>query len=136
MLEYRNTFTQGYWTNTGNGSPNVYSPYYFFQGNNLVLRPMPNSSGPLALKVDYVQFPDQMVNGGDSMTNQVSPIFKQLIEMYAVYKAKLKQSMTTGVDLTAIPKKNLDGLYSSFKDTIMPRSAYPIFTEPFSPEGY
>jgi hypothetical protein len=136
ILEYRNDLTHGYWTNTGNGSPNVYQPYYFFQGNNLVLRPVPNVTGTNALKLDYVQLPDQMVNGGDTLTNQVSPVFKQLIEMYAVYKAKLKQSMTTGTDLTALPKANLTEIYGNFKNTIMPRSAYPLYTEPFCPESY
>ncbi len=135
ILEYRNDLTHSYSTNTGGGGVNVYQPYYFFQGNNLVLRPVPNMSAANALKLDYIQLPDQMVNGGDSLTNQVSPVFKQLIEMYAIYKAKLKQSMVAGVDLTALPKENLSTIYSSFKDTITPRSAYPRFTEPFNPEA-
>lgn len=136
ILEYRNDVTHGYWTNTGSGSPNVYQPYYCFQGNNLVLRPTPNVSATNAIKLDYIQMPDQMVNGGDAMTAQVSPVFKQLIEMYAVYKAKLKQSMVTGTDLTALPKSNLAEIYANFKNTIMPRSAYPLYTEPFCPESY
>lgn len=136
ILEYHNDLTHGYWTGTGNGDPNTYSPYYFFQGNNLVLRPVPNATYPGVLKLDYIQLPDQMINGGDQLTNQVSPIFKQLLEMYAVYKAKLKQSMVSGVDLTAIPKANLNEIYGNFKNTIMPRSAYPIYTEPFNPECY
>lgn len=136
ILEYQNNMTSGYATNTGNGGPNTYQPYYFFQGNSLVLRPVPNQSATGVLKVDYIQFPDQMVNGGDSLTNQVSPVFKQLLEMYAVYKAKMKQSMVSGTDLTALPKANLGEIYGSFKNTIMPRSAYPLFTEPFNPESY
>lgn len=70
------------------------------------------------------------------MTSQISPVFKQLIEMYAVYKAKLKQSMVSGTDLTALPRANLDEIYSNFKNTIMPRSAYPLYTDPFCPECY
>lgn len=136
ILEYLNDLTHGYATNVGSGSPNTYQPYYFFQGNNIVLRPVPNQSYANSLKVDYIQLPDQMVNGGDSLTNQVSPIFKQLIEMYAVYKAKLKQSMVSGTDLTALPKENLAEIYGNFKNAITPRSAYPLFTEPFSPEDY
>lgn len=136
ILEYRNDLTHGYWTGGGNGNPNVYQPFYFFQGNNMVLRPMPNQSSSNAIKLDYIQLPDQMVNGGDTLTNQVSPVFKQLIEMYAVYKAKLKQSMSTGTDLTALPKANLGEIYANFKNTIMPRSAYPLYTEPFNPEEY
>lgn len=136
ILEYRNDLTHGYWTNTGNGSPNVYQPYYFFQGNSLVLRPVPNVTATAVLKVDYIQLPDVLVNGGDTLTSQISPIFKQLIEMYAVYKAKLKQSMVSGTDLTQLPLKNLEAIYANFKNAIMPRSAYPLYTEPFSPENY
>lgn len=136
LLEYRNDVTHGYWTNTGNGSPNIYQPYYFFQGNNIVLRPVPNVTGTNALKLDYIQMPDQMVNGGDSLTNQISPVFKQLLVMYAVYKAKIKQSMVSGTDLTAIAKANLNEIFNSFKDAIMPRTASPRYTDTFDPEIY
>ena len=78
--------TSGFTTNSGSSS-NMYTPYYFFRSNNIVLRPTPNFSQTAVLRLEYVQFPDTMVNGGDTLTNQVSPIFKQLIEMYAVYKA-------------------------------------------------
>lgn len=136
ILPYRNDLTHGYAVNTGAGDPNTYCPSYYFQGNNLVLHPVPNQTGLNALKVDYVQMPDQLLNGGDTMTSQISPVFKQLIEMYAVYKAKLKQSMVSGTDLTALPRANLDEIYSNFKNTIMPRSAYPLYTDPFCPECY
>lgn len=136
LLEYRNDITHGYWTSSGAGSPDVYQPFYFFQGNNLVLRPVPNQTGTNALKLDYIQMPDQLVNGGDSLTSHISPVFKQVIEMYAVYKAKMKQSMVSGTDLTALPKENLKEIYANFKNTIMPRSAYPVYTEPFCPESY
>lgn len=136
LLEYRNDLTHGYWTASGNGDPNVYQPYYFFQGNNLVLRPMPNVTALNALKLDYIQMPDQMLNGGDKLTTHISPVFKQLLEMYAVYKAKMKQSMVSGTDLTALPKANLAEIYENFKQAILPRSAYPLYTEPFNPEIY
>jgi hypothetical protein len=134
ILEYINDLTHGYWTTSGAGGTTDYQPTYFFQGNNLVLRPIPNATSSGNIKVDYIQLPDQMINGGDGMTNQVSPVFKQLIEMYAVYKAKLKQSMVSGTDLTALPKANLTEIYEVFKNTIMPRSAYPRYTDPFNPE--
>lgn len=134
LLQYINDVTHGYWTTTGGGSSEVYTPYYFFRGNNLVLRPVPDASATDAIKLEYIQLPDQMVNGGDSLTNQVSPVFKQLVEMYAVYKAKMKQSMVSGTDLTALPKANLAEIYGNFKNAIMPRSAYPVSTVPFCPE--
>ncbi len=136
ILEYHNDMTHGYSTMSGAGGPETYQPYYFFQGNSLVLRPVPNETATAAIKVDYIQLPDQMVNGGDSLTNQVSPIFKQLLEMYAVYKAKIKQSMVSGTDLTAIPKANLAEIYANFKNAITPRSGYPVYTEAFNPECY
>jgi hypothetical protein len=136
MLPYINDLTHGYWTSSGNGDPNVYQPYYCFQGNNLALKPMPNISALNALKVDYIQMPDQLLNGGDLMTSQVSPVFKQLIEMYAVYKAKLKQSMVNGTDLTALAKDNLKEIYGNFRNTITPRSAHPVYTDAFNPEAY
>src|SRR5271166_3637526 len=97
VLEYRNDVTHGYWVQSGNGDPNVYQPYYFFQGNNLVLRPVPNATAANAIKVDYIQMPDQLINGGDSLTAHISPVFKQTIESYAIWMAKSKQSMVNGV---------------------------------------
>lgn len=135
MLEYRNNITDGYTTALGGTGSNTYSPYYFFQGNNLVLHPTPNFSATGILKLDYIQFPDQMITGGDLMTNQVSPVFKQLIEKYAIVQAKKKQSMVNGTDLTAVAKADLGDAYVSFKNTINKRSQYPEFVIPFSPES-
>lgn len=136
ILEYFNNVTTGFLSNVGTGGTNTYSPSYYFQGNNLVLHPTPNANATGALRVDYIQLPDQMINGGDVLTNQVSPVFKQLVEMYAIVKAKMKQSMVSGTDLTVVPKANLAEIYANFKNTITPRSAYPQFTTPFNPEGY
>lgn len=136
ILEYRNNVTTGFLTNTGSGGSNTYSPSYSFRGNNLVLWPTPNLDGAGQIRLDYVQFPDQMINGGDTMSNQVSPVFKQLIEKYAIYQAKKKQSLVNGTDLTAIAKQDLADAVSLFQDTINKRSAYPEFVVPFNPEGY
>lgn len=136
LLEYRNDVTGGIVTGTGAGGGGTFSPSYSFLGNNLLLRPVPSFTQSGILRLDYVQFPDQMVNGGDTATAQVSPVFKQLLEMYAVYKAKLKQSMVSGTDLTALPKSNLAEIYATFKAAIGKRSQYPEFVIPFSPEDY
>lgn len=133
VLEYRNDLTNGFLSSAGSSGSNTYSPLFYFRGNNLVLHPTPQFSGTAVLRLDYIQFPDQMLNGGDTMTNQVSPVFKQLVEMYAVYKAKLKQSMVSGTDLTALPRANLNEIYVLFKNTINKRSQYPEFTTPWSP---
>lgn len=136
ILEYRNDITNGFLTNTGSGGTNSYSPMYYFQKNNLVLHPTPNMAGLNQLRVDYIQFPDNLVNGGDVLTSEVSPLFKELLEMYAVMKAKTKQSLVTGTDLTALANQQLAELYRTFKNTIDKRSAYPEFVVPFNPEGY
>lgn len=134
ILTYQNDITSGFDTNMGT-SANSYRPYYFFRGNSLVLRPVPNFSQTGALRLEYIQFPDQLLNGGDTLTNQISPVFKQLIEMYAVYKAKLKESAVNGVNMHQVPKENLQEIYMQFKDVINKRSKSPEFLVAFHPEG-
>ena len=133
LLPYRNNVTEGY-SDQGGTSGNNYLPYYYFRGNSLVLRPIPNFNETAGLKLEYIQFPDQMVYGGDSMTAQVSPLFKQVIEMYAVYKAKLKESLTNGIATYKPAEENLAGLAAQFKDSIQSRSKNPTSIIPWNPE--
>lgn len=147
ILEYNNDLTHGFLTASGTGAGGTYSPLYYFRGNSIVLHPTPNFNSVYAqtagaqptvtgsFRLDYFGFPDQLVSGGDSMTNQVSPVFKQLIEMYAVKKAKMKQSMVSGTDLTTIANQNFTEILALFRDTINKRSQYPEFVVPFNPEG-
>jgi hypothetical protein len=135
LLEYRENITTGFVSNGGGTGSNTYSPYYYFQGNNIVLHPTPSFSQTGALRADYIQFPSTMVNGGDALTNQVSPVFKQLIEKYAIVQAKKKQSMVNGTDLTQIAKADLGDAYVSFKNAINKRSLGVEYVIPFNPEG-
>jgi hypothetical protein len=135
ILQYRNNITTGFISQGGGTGSNTYAPYYYFMGNNLVLHPTPSFSQAGALRLDYVQFPTTMINGGDSLTNQVSPVFKQLIEKYAIVQAKKKQSMVNGTDLTAIAKADLAEAYVSFKNAVNKRSVAPEYVIPFNPEG-
>lgn len=134
VLDYRNDFTSSYTTQGGTSSLS-YLPIYEFRGNSIVLKPTPQFTEVNGLRCEYIQFPQTILTGGDSMTNQVSPIFRDLIEMYVVYKAKLKESLVGGTDLTALAKSNVNDLYISFKDAIVGRSKFPQFTQPFDPEG-
>jgi hypothetical protein len=134
ILPYRNNITDGFYT-TGSSGAEQFRPYYFFRGNSLVLRPTPNFSATACLKLEYIQFPDTMVNGGDSLTTQVAPVFQELIEMYAIYKAKLKESMVNGVSMQSGPAENLAAVYQQFKDSIDKRSDYPEYIVPFNPES-
>jgi hypothetical protein len=134
ILPYNNNITSGY-TTLGGTDTNGYLPYYFFRENSIVLRPTPQFSETAGLRIEYIAFPDFLNGASDTLPAGVSPIFKQLIEMYAVYKAKLKESLVNGVDTTALAKENLNQIYVQFKSVIVNRSKYPIFTVPFSPES-
>jgi hypothetical protein len=131
-LSYNNAGNLDYSTQSG-GNASSYTPYYSFEGNNLILRPIPDFSETAGLKLDYIRFPETLVNGGDSLTSQISPIFKQVVEMYAVYKAKLSESMVSGVVMHKIPEENLNALYNVFKQAIERRSKNPTYVQPFNP---
>jgi hypothetical protein len=136
ILQYRNNLTEGYATNVGGGTG--YLPYYYLQGNSIVIRPVSNFSETGAFKIEYIQFPTTMVTGGDQLTSAVSPVFKDMVETYAVYKAKLKESLTNGAVLTPAIKQNLDDLYLAFKDCMAKRSYQPTYVQQFNPDtgGY
>lgn len=133
-LAYRNNVTEG-WTTMGGTSSNAYTPYYYFRGNSLVLRPVPNFTETAGMRLEYIQFPDFMVNGGDTMTAQVQPVFKELIIMYGVYKCKVKETLVNGAAVHLVAQELVGSLATSFRDTIYHRSKSPTFTVPFNPES-
>lgn len=133
VCPYNNSVTQGYSTQ-GGSEPGSFIPTYKFQGNSLVLNPTPNFSETAGLRLEYIQFPDQMIYGGDSMTSQVSPIFKQMIVMYAVYRAKVRESMVNGVTTYQAASDTLAGLVPLFRDSLPKRSKGPTYVQPFNPE--
>ncbi len=133
-LVFGNSPTEGYSTQ-GGASGASYLPSYFFRGNAIILRDTPNFSETAGLKLEYVQFPDTMIYGGDVMTSQVSPMFKQLIEIYAVYKAKLKESLVSGVSVHKAAEEHLAAIYKSFQDAIAMRTQAASFVQAYSPES-
>ena len=135
VLEYDNNVTDGFSTDA-NQDPSTYLPSYMFRGNNLVLRCPPQFNETGGLQLEYVQFPTEMINGGDTLTNQIAPVFKDLIEMYAVYKAKLKESLVSGVTVHTAAQTELQSMWTSFKDAIDSRTAYPKFVKPYNPENF
>lgn len=134
ILPYQNNLTSSY-SRQGDQGGSTYFPSYYFRGNKLVLRPIPDFSETAGLRLEYIQFPDTMINGGDALTSGVSPIFKQLIEMYAVYKAKVQESLTNNTNLYGPAQENLNTIYGMFKTSISSRSKYPQFTKAWNPEG-
>jgi hypothetical protein len=134
VLPYRNMESESYTTQGGSGG-STYFPSYYFRENSIVLRPVPNFSETASLRIEYIYFPDMLSAPGDTMSSNVLPIFKQMVEMYAVYKAKLKESLTNGTDTSALAKANFDELYRLFIDTARNRSKYPQFVKAFNPEN-
>lgn len=134
VLPYKNDFTSDYSTQGGTSSE-YYQPYYFFRGNSIILRPTPQFNETAGLRIEYMQFPDTLVNGGDSLTAQISPIFKDLIISYAAYKAKIKESAVNNVNTYQVLKDHVADLYMQFKEAIALRSKYPTFVKAFDPEG-
>lgn len=134
VLPYRNAESDSYTTQGGTGTETFF-PSYYFRENSIVLRPVPNFTQAAGLRIEYIYFPDMLQNAGDTMSNNMLPIFRQLIEMYAVYKAKLKESLTNGTDMTGVAQTNLNAIYKLFIDTVQNRSRYPQYIKAFNPES-
>lgn len=124
ILEYANNLTFGYRTQTSDSSDS-YNPSYYFRVNSLVLRPLPNFSETDGLLLEYTAFPETLIWGGDTLTESVSPTFKEMIVLYAVYKAKVRESLTTGNNTYVAVKMMLDECYIKFKDSVGYRSKFP-----------
>lgn len=134
VLPYRNAESDSYSTISG-GAGDTYLPSYYFRENSLVLRPVPNSDQTNALRIEYIYFPDSMNAAGDTTGTNLLPVFRQLIEMYAVYKAKMKESLVNGVDTSALAKANLAEIYKLFVDTVKNRSKFPQFVKAWHTDG-
>lgn len=132
MCRYVNNLTDGYLTSDSN-SANNYAPYYYFRGASLVLRPIPQFSQTAGLLLEYTQFPQSLITGGDAMTSGISPIFKELVVKYMCYQAKLKEASVIGGDSHRAIEAHLAGLVSQFKQNVGGRSKYPQFVIPFEP---
>ena len=122
------------YSTNGSGQGESYLPTYEFRENNVVLRPTPTFSETSGLRLEYISFPATLINGGDILTASVSPVFRDLIIMATVYKAKLQESLVTGVQTHAVAAQELSALYTQFRDAIFLRSKAPQFTEVYSPE--
>ena len=141
MLRYRNNLTEGFSTLPGTDS-DLYTPYYYFRGNNLVLRPVPALSEPVVgldvntaaqgLTLEYIEYPESLVNGSDQLTAQIAPLFRQVVEAYAVYKAKFKESLVTGVNTFDVAATHFSDLFKQFKDLNQIRSKNPTSIVPWN----
>lgn len=131
-LVYKNNTTVAYTQDTAAGG--MYYPYYYLRGNDIVLRPIPGFTETAGLRIEYTAFPETVIWGGDVLTSSVSPLFKEMIIFYAVYKCKLADDMVNGSNTSAPAVMHLGQLFKQFKETVSPRSLYPQFVTPFNPE--
>lgn len=136
ILPYLNSISDSYSTISGTTGGDTYFPGYYLRENKLVLHPFPQASETGGLRIEYIYFPETMLNAGDTLTANVAPIFAELIEMYAVYKAKTQQSLVNGSNMAELAERNLSALHQQLLDLIKNRSKYPTFIKPFSPENY
>lgn len=134
VLHYRNNLTGGFSTLGGTTSQS-YLPYYYFRGNQLVLRPVAQFSEVGGLYLEYTALPETMLSGGDTLTTGVSALFRDLVIAYATWQAKLKESLTTGTDVVSLAKDHLNDQYIAFQNAVVSRSANPTAIIPFNPEA-
>lgn len=132
MLRYNNNLTDGYLTALSN-SGSSYQPYYYFRGSSIVLRPIPQFTQAGALLLEYTQFPQSLIVGGDSLTSGISPVFKELVVKYMCYQAKLKEASVMGGNSHQALENHLASLVSQFRINVGGRSKYPQFVKPFEP---
>lgn len=131
-LPYQNNLTDSVVTTSGE-SGESYLPSYSFIENSIKLNPVPSSSETGALFIEYIYFPETMINAGDTMSANVAPIFSELVEMYAVYKAKTQESLVNGSNMATLANENLAALHNQFVHLIKNRSKNPQFIKPWSP---
>lgn len=132
ILSYKNNLSYSR-DNLPDQNPDTYEPYYYFRGNAIILNPTPSFTQADGLRLEYTQFPEQMIYSGDVISAGFSPVFKEMLVMYAVYKAKVKESLVTGTNTYEAVKEHLTDLYTIFKEDVGLRSKYPQFIKPFIP---
>ncbi len=131
-LEYRQNILDDYTSTTAGQSS--FEPYYYLRGNSLVLRPIPGyTSTDNPLTIEYTAYPSVLVYGGDSMDNGISPLFKELVVMYIVAKAKLKDDLSGSGQGYALACSHRDDLFRQFKHQLSERSKAPQFITSFEP---
>lgn len=132
ILNYRPRTDESHRVDGGTSST-LYLPYYYLRGNDIVLRPVPQFSETGALELEYVSFPETMVNGGDAMTSGISAIFRDTVVTYVVWKAKLAESLRgNGIQTYAPAERLLNDHVRALRDVVRERSYSPTAIKPFN----
>lgn len=132
VMSYNNSINNSY--ATGNSSSGEsYLPDYYFRGNNLVLRQPPTFSETGGLLIEHTQYPATMLDSSDTLSAQISALFRQSVEMYGVYKAKLKESLANNIRVHDVAMENWQSLFKQFKELSAKRSRKSTSIIPFDP---
>lgn len=132
-LEYKQNIMMDFDVTATNSGSTTYEPYYYLRGNNLVLRPIPGFSEAASLKIEYTAYPSVLVSGADTMDAGISPLFKELIVMYIVAKAKLTDDLNGGGQGYQLAASHRDDLFRQFKHQLMERAKAPQYITVFEP---
>lgn len=132
-LEYHQNIVNDYDTNLSSNGSSSYEPYYYFRGNNLVLRPIPGTSETSGLIIEYTAYPQVLVYGSDNLDSGMSPLFKELIVMYIVSKAKLKDDLSGSGNGYELASNHRNDLFKQFRHQLMERSKAPQYINTFEP---
>lgn len=132
-LEYRQNILEDYGNDSSTNGAANYEPYYYLRGNSLVLRPIPGFTEVGGLVIEYTAFPNVLVYGGDTLDAGISPLFKELVVMYVVAKAKLKDDLSSGGSSRLPAESHLSDLYTNFKHQLSERSKAPQYITAYEP---
>lgn len=132
-LEYHQNIINDYDNTASNSGSSSYEPYYYFRGNSLVLRPIPGFSETGGLVLEYTAYPQVLVYGSDNLDSGMSPLFKELIVMYVVFKAKLKDDLSGNGQGVSKAQQHRDDLFKQFRHQLMERSKAPQYVNTFEP---
>ncbi len=132
-LEYRQSVLSDYDNNSNSSGSSAYEPYYYLRGNKIVLRPTPGFTEANSLVIEYTAYPSVLLYSADSLDNGISPLFKEMVVMYIVSKAKLKDDLVSGGNSRNAAETHLGNLYVNFKHQLSERSKAPQYVSPFEP---
>jgi hypothetical protein len=142
---------EGHWTkaaplNIVSGSETIALPSDFFEvkgiwkvtANGRVPLPYRNNLSDAVATVDggsgsETYFPAYSFIENSIKLNPI-PNYSETAGLYAVYKAKLQESLVNGVNMYGPAQESVAALYSQFENLIKNRSKFPQFIKPWSPE--
>jgi hypothetical protein len=130
-LQYKENFEDVMLT-TGVTSSTLYTPSYTFQGNNLLLEPLPSFSATSALQVSYWPVMTKLANTTDSPVAGFNAQWQDLIPIRAAFIAKSNREEEDVENIY----RDLKEAEVPFEDALTEMTQSRSYTEPFITGGY